>query len=166
MLADLTGTINASLDLDTVLQQIADGARELCQSDLARIARRRSTTTEMLITHWSGARYGRADDHPIESGRGIGGLVLDTGRPFRTDNCRADPRINEDSVAVADAEGTIAEMVVPIRVGRRIEGLIYVGNRCHRPFTDRDEATLLRLADHVAVAIRDGRLFEEAERRR
>ena len=166
VLADLTGTINASLDLDTVLQQIADGARELCQSDLARIARRRSTTTEMLITHWSGARSGRADDHPIESGRGIEGLVLDTGRPFRTDNCRADPRINEDSVAVADAEGTIAEMVVPIRVGRRIEGLLYVGNRCHRPFTDRDEATLLRLADHVAVAIRNGRLFEEAERRR
>jgi len=36
----------------------------------------------------------------------------------------------------------------------------------HRPFSDRDAAILLRLADHVAVAIRNGRLFEEAERRR
>ena len=166
VLADLTGIINASLDLDAVLQQIADGARELCQSDLAWIARRRPRTTEMLITHWSGARYGHADDHPVEAGRGIGGLVLDTGRPFRTDNWRADPRIIQDSVAVADAEGTIAEMVVPIRVGRGIEGLLCVSNRCHRPFSDRDAAILLRLADHVAVAIRNGRLFEEAERRR
>ena len=147
-----------------MLQQIADGARELCQSDVARIALRRPPTTEMIITHWSGARYGLDAAHPVEPGRGIGGLALDTGRPFRTDNCPADPQIGQDSVAVA--EGTIAEMVVPIRVGRGIEGLLYVGNRCHRPFTDRDEAILLRLADHVAGAIRNGRLFEEAERRR
>jgi len=41
-----------------------------------------------------------------------------------------------------------------------------VSNRRHRPFTDRDEAILLRLAEHVALAIRNGRVVEEAERRR
>jgi PAS domain S-box-containing protein len=163
VLADLTGTITASLDLDTVLQRIVDSARELCHSDQAQIARRGPTTTEVLVTHSSGVRYGHADDHPMEAGRGIGGLVLDTGRPFRTENRRADSRINQDSVAAGD--GTIAEMVVPIRAGRGIEGLLSVSNRCHRPFTDRDEAILLRLADHVAVAIRNGRPVEEAERR-
>ena len=118
----------------------------------------------MIITHWSGARCGHADARPVEAGRGIGRLVVDTGQPLRTDDGRADPRIPQD--AIADAEGTIAEMVVPIRVGRGIEGLLCVSNRRHRPFTDRDEAILLRLAEHVALAIRNGRVVEEAERRR
>lgn len=166
VLADLAGTINASLDLDTVLQQIVDGARELCGSDLARIALRRPPSNDMVITHGSGARYDRYDAVRVEPGKGLGGQVLATGRPFRTDNYCEDPRFSKDYVAVAEAEGTIAEIAVPILAGSGIDGLLYVTNRCHRPFTDRDEAILLRLADHAAVAIRNARLFEEAERRR
>ena len=47
-------------------------------------------------------------------------------------------------------------------------GLLYVANRTKRPFSDHDEATLLRLADEAAVAIRNAQLFEserESERR-
>ena len=43
-----------------------------------------------------------------------------------------------------------------------------MANRTKRPFSDHDEATLLRLADEAAVAIRNAQLFEserESERR-
>src|SRR5574337_223902 len=38
VLAELARAVNASLDLDTALQRVAEGARELCGSDLAQIA--------------------------------------------------------------------------------------------------------------------------------
>jgi two-component system, cell cycle sensor histidine kinase and response regulator CckA len=41
-----------------------------------------------------------------------------------------------------------------------------MANRSPQPFTGRDEAILLRLADHAAIAIQNARLFEETERRR
>jgi len=41
-----------------------------------------------------------------------------------------------------------------------------VDNRAARPFTDWDQTVVLRLAEQAAVAIHNGRLYEEAERRR
>jgi signal transduction histidine kinase len=57
-------------------------------------------------------------------------------------------------------------MVVPITIGARIEGLLYVDNRTARPFTDRDEAVLRELADHAAIAIRNAQLLTAARRAR
>jgi GAF domain-containing protein/CheY-like chemotaxis protein/anti-sigma regulatory factor (Ser/Thr protein kinase) len=92
--------------------------------------------------------------------------VLLTGRPFRTENYLEDPRIGPDFVATAREEGIVAGMVAPIRSDGRIEGLLYVHDRVARPYTDRDEALLLQLADHAAAALSNARTFAESERRR
>jgi signal transduction histidine kinase len=55
---------------------------------------------------------------------------------------------------------------VPIALGARIEGLLYVDNRRRRPFTDRDEAVLCALADHAAIAIRNAQLLAAEQRAR
>jgi len=57
-------------------------------------------------------------------------------------------------------------MAVPIRIGARIEGLLYTDNHSPRLFTDHDEAILLQLAEHAAIAIHNARVYEESERRR
>jgi PAS domain S-box-containing protein len=49
-------------------------------------------------------------------------------------------------------------LAVPVRIGDRL-GLLRVDRRTPRPFTDRDEAILLKLADHAAIAIQNARLF-------
>jgi signal transduction histidine kinase/ActR/RegA family two-component response regulator len=64
------------------------------------------------------------------------------------------------------AEGSVAVLVAPIRMGERVEGLLYVDNRVARAFTDRDETILTRLADHAAIGLRNAQLFagEQAAR--
>ena len=57
-------------------------------------------------------------------------------------------------------------LVVPIRIGERVDGLLYVGTRQPRTFTDHDEAILQRLADHAAIALHNARLYTAAEHRR
>ncbi len=102
----------------------------------------------------------------IQPGKGVGGQVLVTGRPFRTDNYAPDPGIGKDSPAEGQAGGLIAELGVPISIGDRVEGILFVGNRSPRAFTGRDEETLLRLADQAAIAIANARLFSQEQARR
>jgi excisionase family DNA binding protein len=153
VLAELARGINESPDLDALMHRIAGAARELCRADQAHIAIRDPGLEAMEVRYWSGARP-NCGQFSIEPGRGVGGQVLLTGRAFRTDNYAEDPRISRDYLVTALAEGVVAGMAVPIRSRDSIEGAIFVANRAARPFTDLDEATLLRLADHAAVALR------------
>jgi GAF domain-containing protein len=160
VVAALAREINASLDLDTVLQRVAEGARRLCGADLARIALRPPESPVAVIRYFPGARFRDWHGVTIEPGRGSGGFVLASGEPFRTDDYANDARITKDYVGLAELEGTVAEMVVPIPGPARVEGLLYVTNRSTRAFTDRDEAVLRRLAEYARTAIDNARLYE------
>ena len=159
VVADLARAINASLDLDTVLQRAAEGARELCQSDVAAIGLWEPDSETVVFRYWVGARSDTYRAVCVTPGKGAGGQVLLTRRPFRTDDYAADPRIARDYVAAVGQEGVVAMLVVPIRLGDRVEGLLHVANRSPRPFADRDEVILLRLADQAAIAIRNAQMF-------
>jgi PAS domain S-box-containing protein len=165
VLAELARTLNASLDLDTVLQHVVEGARDLCHSDVAMIAIQDPTSNAMIMRHTIGSRYQGLSGLRIEPGNGAGGLVLLTAHPFRTDDYANDPRLTQAFVDLVKAQGVISLLVVPIRIGAQIEGLLYTDNHAPRPFTDHDEAILLQLAEHAAIAIHNARLYEESERR-
>ncbi len=165
ILADVVADINASRDLDSILERVGEGARELCRSDLAGVALREPASGAVVFSHWPGARqdYGRVR---VEPGRGVGGLALATGRPVRTECYLEDPRITQEYRDLAVGEGIVAAMAVPIAQGGRVEGLLYVHNRSPRPFSDADEVVLVRLAEHAARAIGNARLTEALRTRR
>jgi len=56
--------------------------------------------------------------------------------------------------------------VVPITVHQRVEGVIYCGRRRQQPFTERDEAVALRIAEHAAIALRNAELFRREQHAR
>ncbi|TMK25854.1 MAG: GAF domain-containing protein, partial [Actinobacteria bacterium] len=167
LLADVVRSVNASLDLATVLQRIAEGAREVCRSDMAFIALRDPGGETLSFRQWPGARYEDYRSVQVAPGQGASGMVVTTGRPFRTDRYLEDTRFGPDFLTVARIEDLHAYMAVPITIEDRVEGFLSVANRDDRRLTDRDEHILLRLADHAAVAIHNARLFaDNAARRR
>ncbi|HXE00285.1 MAG TPA: GAF domain-containing sensor histidine kinase [Candidatus Acidoferrum sp.] len=168
LLGELARSINASLDLGTVLQTVAEGAREVCRSDLSAVALREPHTGTMVFRYRAGERVQDADRRIVLPGRGAGGLVLDTGQAVRSDDARHDRRFVGDAGYLAAIEGDeiIALMVVPIVIGTQVEGLLYVDNRVARPFTDEDEATLGQLADHAAIALRNAQLLAREQQAR
>jgi PAS domain S-box-containing protein len=167
IVARITRSVGASLDLDRILQQVAEGARELCRSDMARIALPEAGSEGMTFRYWVGARYPGYAGVRVEAGQGVGGQVMVTGQPFRTDDWVRDPRISKETLHVVQAEGVVAMLAVPIRIAERIEGLLYVENRSPRPFVERDEVVLTQLADQAALALHNARLFAgEQEARR
>src|SRR5206468_1380674 len=94
-------------------------------------------------------------------------LDIDTVLRRITDSAKE--LVRSDLAMIGFREGeTVSAMVVPIKSEERVVGLLYVANRSRRPFSDHDEATLLRLADEAGVAIRNAQLFaseRESERR-
>ena len=160
-LSGLVRTISATLDLAAVMRHVAGAARELCGSDLAHILLRDPETDTMSTQYRAGNTM--ADVTRIERGRGAGGTAWVTGRPFRSADRRSDPRIRDDYADLVAREGVITTLVVPIWISGQVEGLLYVENRTERPFTDGDEAILMRLADHAAVAIQNATLYQRLQ---
>ena len=165
VLGRITSEINASLNLDTVLERVAEGARELCGGDVVGVALRESGSDAMVFRFWSGVHGINNASLRVGEGTGLAARVLQTRRAARTGQYAGDPRIGPDYAEVADREAITALMAVPILLGNQVEGLIYVGNQTARPFTDGDETSVQRLADHAVVAIQNARQFRGHVRR-
>ena len=139
VVAALARDINASLDLDTVMQRVAEAARELCHSDGALISLRNPSTNAMVVRH-------RIGEHALE---GIDCI----------------PQTRQIDAAGVGPNRLMNVTAVPIRSGQHVEGLLYVTTQKPRLFTERDESILLRLADHAAIAMQNARLYEGSESR-
>jgi PAS domain S-box-containing protein len=161
VLASLAQTITASLDLDTVLQRVTEGAKGLCDGDLASIALREGDS--LSFRTWVGTVTATYPTLRIRAGQGMGGRVLVEGRPVRTADYRNDPAISAEFHAVAQNEGLQAELAVPICSAGAVAGVLFVMRRTARAFTDADEVVLTRLADQAAIAMANARLFQDQQ---
>jgi PAS domain S-box-containing protein len=162
VLAHLAQTINASLDLDVVLQRVVEAAQELSGSERAVIFLREPGADAIISRYQVGYPEMPYEGLRIELGKGIGGQVLLTGRPLRTADYAADPRFSKDYLGSMRSGGRLAVITVPITIGSRVEGVLYVSNSASHPFSEGHEAILMRLADHAATAVRNARLYREA----
>jgi len=168
LIAALAREISGSLEMDAVLERVTEVAREMLACDLATIALREPDSEGARIRYRNGWRHALIAPLSIIPGRGLGGRVLATGRPFRTADYPDDPRFSKDYTHALTAEGIVANLGVPILIGGRVEGVLYAARREARPFTDCDEAALERLASQASTAIANAQLFarEKAARAR
>jgi signal transduction histidine kinase/integral membrane sensor domain MASE1/CheY-like chemotaxis protein len=158
VVASLAAEINRSLDLDRVLQQVAEAAGTLCGGDVTQIVLSEPGTDAFRLRLAVGARL-PGIERRLNPARGLGSVALATGRPHRVPDALREPAIQGEHRAVVEAEGIRSVMIVPIRGDEKVEGLIYVSRRTVSPFGERDEAVGQRLAAHAAIAIRNSRLF-------
>jgi PAS domain S-box-containing protein len=163
LLTDIAQGMSASLELETVLQRLVTGAQELCGSERVLLALREPGTDTLSSRYEVGPPPMAYMGLRIAPGQGLGGQVLRTGRPWRTADYATDPRFSKDYLARARAEGRLAVLAVPIWIAARVEGLLYASNPASRPFTDRDEAILVRLAAHAAVALQNAHIYEQMQ---
>jgi PAS domain S-box-containing protein len=161
VVAQITQTLTASLDLDIVLQRVAAAAQELSASERALIFLREPGAETFSPRYQVGSPVMPFADLRIVPGRGIGGRALQTGSPVRTANYAEDPDLTKDYLLRMRAAGQLAVITVPITIGSRVEGLLYVSNSAAQPFTAREEDVLRRLADFAATAIRNAQLYQD-----
>jgi signal transduction histidine kinase/putative methionine-R-sulfoxide reductase with GAF domain len=144
------------LDLDEVLEKLLDGIRKVMRTDTA-VALLLDDTGEELVASWA-----RGLEEEVEAGvripvgQGFAGRVAAGRAPvFIPDVERAD-LVNPLLVK----RGLKSLLGVPLLVEGQLLGVLHVGSVEPRVFTEDDERTLQLLADRVALAIEQSRLYE------
>jgi signal transduction histidine kinase len=82
--------------------------------------------------------------------------------PLISNKAQADTRLMPELVAELELQSV---MLVPMMHGRRIQGLLLVGDRTQGAFTDEDLSLLLAVAGEASGAVENLRLHEEIKRK-
>ena len=153
-LADIARAVSSSLRLEEVMDLILRHA------------------VALLRTHGADIALVRGDELEVVAGVGVGDMLIGaklplagsvSGRVLRTrrsevvNDSAADPDMYQPTRQRAGIERAC---MVPLVTNDMAVGVLSVINRATE-FTDDDAAVLQRLADHVAVAVANARLFEE-----
>jgi signal transduction histidine kinase len=152
--------ISAELDLGDILQRTADAIHEVLGFENVDLPLLADESPPVLVVRVRGGAYKRHIEHedriPVDSG--VMGAAVRERRTQVVHDVHADPRYVIPPAGI-EVQGEIA---VPILLGGRVLGVLNVESRA--PFDALDVTILELLADQLAVAIENARLFD-AERR-
>ncbi|XVS66357.1 helix-turn-helix domain-containing protein [Actinosynnema sp. CA-299493] len=161
-LFDTANDLAGVRDPDAVLRSIVRRARLLLGADIAYLSMNEpGRGTYMRVT--DGSISALFQQVRLGMGEGLGGLVAQTARPYVTADYFADDRFDHTGpidAAVRD-EGLVAILGVPLKLDRRVIGVLYAANRSPRQFPPDEVALLSSLADHAAIALDTAHLLEE-----
>lgn len=155
-LVDVSRAAAASLRFGETMRLILRHASALTRADGAFIALREGGYLHVRAVH--GSVVLMAGVHVPIDGSLMGGALAD-GKPVICNDCR---RHGAWHPSMADTTLIERAVVVPLTTESGTIGTLVVVNRA-LPFDDTDSRVLHRLADLVAVAIINARLFEAVE---
>jgi GAF domain-containing protein len=151
-------TITAGLELDEMLQAAADAIHDLVGYANVDIPLLDPDDPGTLVIRARGGRYKaaipREDRLPVSVG--IMGSAVVERRVQLVNDVAADPRY----VLPGGTERSRAELALPIMLGAKVLGVLNVEGE--GPFDAEDVTYLEIIADHLALAIRNARLYEGA----
>jgi sugar diacid utilization regulator len=154
--------LTALRDIEKVLQAIVDRSQQLLSADVAYL---------MLIDEERGDTYMRCTKGTVTStfgdirlplGLGLGGLVAQTATPYATVDYTRDARFVHVIDDLVTDERLTAILGVPLKIGRRVIGVLFAADRHPRHFAPDEISLLASLAAHAAVAIENASLFQGA----
>ena len=96
----------------------------------------------------------------MKKGRGVAGRVFETGEAVRVDEYIRDSTISQDYMDLARLEHAYSALAAPLKVHDEVVGVLEVWRRRKSTFSDRDVRRIKALADLVAIAIQNARLYE------
>jgi signal transduction histidine kinase len=164
-LIDAGQSIVAQLDVDGVLEELLDIAREVTGARYAAIGVLAATRRELerFITKGIDPEtHAAIGDQPL--GRGILGALISDPRPLRLDRIAEDPR----SYGVPEGHPPMQTFLgVPILVRGEAWGNLYLTEKADgAAFTEADEEAAVVLADWAAIAMQNARLYQDVDARR
>ncbi len=151
--------VTADLRLDELLQRAADAIHELLGFPNLAIPLIDPEQPGMLVLTVKGGNYKRVipGEYHIPITSGLMGEAARTRQTVLVNDVRADPRY----LPTPGGGPARAELAVPIALGERVLGVVNVER--DEPFVEEDAAIVGIIADQLAVAIDNARLYASAQ---
>lgn len=145
------------------LRSLVDTARVLLTSDAAYLA----LPEQPSGTHYYFASFSQVYTPDfrqlrMEFGQGLGGLARREGRVVSSMNYARDARLLAAPVSETHDEGIRSAVAAPLLRAEDVHGVLYVGSRSPRPYSDTDERLLAEFADYAGLLM-DTPEFRAAE---
>lgn len=163
-LLDVGRTLVAELDLEVVLSRVLEAARDVTDARYAALGildERREGLERFLTRGVDEATHAAIGDLP--RGRGVLGELIRDPRPLRLRRVGSHPRSYGFPPNHPPMETFLG---VPILVRGEAYGNLYLTDKRVGEFDERDEESVVVLADWAAIAIENARLYQQVEARR
>ncbi len=158
-LVKLSHSINASLDLDSVLTSVVTAAVELTGSEEGSLLMVDETTHELYMRAGKNYEEGYARTFRLPVSDSMAGQVIETGELISF--CKDSPDKIKTSYLVYSL------IYVPLSFNGKVTGVLGVDNRmAKRPFTNHHELLMKVLADFAVIAIQNAQLYTESQHER
>jgi signal transduction histidine kinase/DNA-binding response OmpR family regulator/HPt (histidine-containing phosphotransfer) domain-containing protein len=168
-LAEVGRLISQSLDVAEVADRITESVRTLLGVSNSALFEARPATQQLVSLSLKGDHGQRAEGQPIvyRIGSGAAGLAAKDRKPIVTADLLDDPRIPQPPEQRARMERAPfrAVMALPLLLQERMVGVLVLGDRAGRVFSEEEVRLAQSFADQAAAAFRNARLFAETERR-
>jgi signal transduction histidine kinase len=164
-LLEVGRSLVSELDLETVLNQVLDVARELTGATYAALGildvRRRDELERFIVSGIDEETHRAIGDLP--RGRGLLGELIRKPEALRLEDLSLHPH---SYGFPPDHPPMTTFLGVPILIRGEAYGNIYLTEKDAGPFTEADEEALVVLAEWAAIAIGNARLYAGLDERR
>ena len=149
-----------TVELSDVLNTVVEMMPRLLQADYGSIFLLDAEGGQYSPRAAYGLDFGSIASFSFSPGEGLVGAVTQSGVPLAVGDVKSDTRAASGFLGAEMASVVLA----PLTVGGQVMGVLSVGRRESLAFSATEVATLSALADQVAVAVENARLFDEVRR--
>lgn len=164
-LNDIAATVTSTLDPREVYHLVVKKINEYFRVEAGSLLLLDQQTRELVFVMTLEAGEEKLKDVRVPPGRGLVSEALRTRQPVIVADAQNDPRFYK-KVSEDVGFATQSALCVPMLVQGREIGVIQLLNKLEGAFTDEDADRLSAMANTIAVAIDNARLFQEVSQNR
>ena len=156
--------INSSLQTTDVLNFAMKAAEEFMEAEASSVYELDTEKGDIIVRMARGEKGGFIQSRRLKFGEGIAGWVIQSGKPMIAEDVHKEPRFS-DRFDRETGFTTRSLMCVPLTVRGKTIGAIQVINKKNgSPFTKEDSELLTALAQQIAVALDNAKLYQRLEK--
>ena len=152
-LYDLAVAMTGDKTLDENLELVVKKTSELFYADGSYIFLRDEQRSEVYMHSYAGIETSGMQNLRLPFGKGIGGEVALTRKGMIVEEYSSDKRIDRTPEKFAAEEGIVALLAVPLQMGLKNLGVLFVFNRERTEFTQANLETVALIGNLAAVEI-------------
>jgi len=163
LLSQLGQILNSTLDHKEIRRRAMEAATQLMKAEAGSLLLVDEGKRQLYFEVALGDREEDIKRIPLNFGEGIAGWVAQNGKPLIVNSPKKDPRFFK-GVDERTEFKTRNIICVPVKVKEKIIGVLEAINKQERGGFNRGDLSLfLSLADQVAIALDNSRLYQELE---